>query len=170
MTNLTNFDRDMRWHSIPAGINAVSGNFASTLSVGLAADVYQEIGYFRSFTQTLAASAGDVSCVGVQMIDGTEDDTVPFRVKGSIVSSLAGVPCGWGVGYVTAPATVGGFHWISGGPDVDEVVAMTWSSANAGNPVCVFAMVFQDTACEYQASASVQRLIAGPPQYSSAVR
>jgi hypothetical protein len=175
MTHLHNFERDLFWTDYSAVVASVTASIDSeTINVANSGVVGQR----HSFAgcdpvNRTATDVTDGSTFGALILPPNEDDTIPYRVKG--YAQPGGAACTWMVGFFEG---LGGVRCqrcrvIGSGPILDEVVCMrsvVSSDPNFGDPLCFFAVIHRDVPSYVAGSIQVQRLIAKPDQYASAVR
>jgi len=172
MSNIVNFDRDMFWTGF---VNAtfVSGAFgADPLDVGSSSDVGQRVSGVNVLPVAVTQSAGNVMSAGCLILPPPDGDAVPYRVRGYATGGLDTL---WRFGYRTAGLGVEEANQctlIGAGPCIDTVVLINpldSGDTHYGDPLIFFGSVAREAAADVAMSLSVQRLIAKPPQYASAV-
>lgn len=173
MSNIINLQRDQRWVNLEDP-EASGGFTASTFidtswSFGGAATVFDGVGSVQRGPDAVALGADQVRCIGVRMLEPVPGDRVPYRLIGACDTDLE---VAWYVGHVNGSGRLINQQAVGHGPNADvcvNVLGVESGSSNFGLSVGFVCAVHSEAAGYAQCSMSVQRMIASPPQYSSAV-
>jgi len=168
MTNIVNFERDQVWTGDRAFFNALTAAFGVNLSVQTSGVVGERVNNFGP-NRISTTAAGTVNCAGCQILEPPDGDRVPYRF---IASATDVNTMYWGFGYQSA-TTASAIKLFAVGPTCDLVVnvdPLDSGDPNYGKPLCFFGCMWNETVASNQMMiGSVQRLIAKPPQFASAV-
>jgi len=167
--SIINLERDMMWPSLTSFTPLAASFSASSQACGADAAVGQRVNFGQSAFFSTSGGA-QVFCGGSLILPPADGDATPYRVIGSVVSPSTCVMFGYGW---YSSSAVGDPVYFRCGHDVDAVVSVAPLDAADplfGRPLCFFALVNDEASFTANRIAiGVQRLIAKPPQFASAV-
>lgn len=168
--SIINFERDMFWSVGTTLLSPSAVAYGATMAISTDSNVAQRVNSFEAgFSSAVGAST--YKCAGAILLPPADGDVTPYRYICDC-SLQTDVPLVWhGYGWfdsgsISAPRIFGaGLH-------VDRVMALSpldSADPNYGRPLCFFSAVGETFAGSTFVVGSIQRLIAKPPQFASAV-